>query len=720
MLQHNSYFVMTKTMKGAFRNMKTKSSTIDQLLVLLQQLKKKKSKPCNRRLRTMKKQPTQESWDLIQHHDAKNDCDSNDNIIIESDLGARNDAVNDPDILDTSERLSVISTPTPDFGEESYDNGSKAFSWRRHFPDIEYEYEDHCCGPVFDDVVSYIYQKGFTAYLQKAIGGLRKESDAKTAMNRLAAFLIWSYHFAKQSPINSRDSIIWMAEMVKCRYYLSVLPKYVEYCEEKRQFKGSTIKNHLGDLNTAFKWLVFHFSTENSYEGAEKINLSNEDLLGIENVLKQLRRCYHKKMIKEKSTLSAYETKVSEGYIPSGDKPLQELQVAVSKEFCWASQIRRRILHENYQLERQDYNLFVGLVVASFYVFSVQGRIGAFSSLKLHQVKDFRSNGYSTSTNFKNNSTWGYQPIIVNDDTLKLVDIYVNEIREQVVKRTANDNFNTESCLFINYDGRPFTSLSKLVIHFFRKKLRLNTNSTILRSLMETEASRLHDQGKISAEARKAVSNINCHSGEIVDQYYLKKKKKDEVALSREVMTAFLHDNSNNLKSTINLHTDSDSDSDCSSDSDFHDDCSPRRLAFETSDAIENSPIHPIDASWLSFPTSASRGHTATITATIPQTDTSCSFPTLTTWGRNHPDNQREGGDGKRITWTPEETDYVGTLGLSLIKNNPEAKTHLMATMLKIIKKDPDARHIFHPHHVAYSARLKSGFNKYMEKRNGL
>lgn len=628
-----------------------------------------------------------------------------------SHIDAANDMLDCDAVNITFETTSNTSTPSQvDSNDEEYtllppNNASKAFSWRRHFPDSENE--DHCCGPVYDNIVSSITQRGFTAYLQSAIGGLRKESDAKTAANRLAAFLLWSFNFAKEIPISPLDSIQWMTEMVKCRHYVSVLPKYVEYCEEKRHLKGSTIKNHLGDLSSAFKWLVFHLSDHNYNEVADRI--SNEDLIGMENVIKHLRRCYHKKMIKEKSTLSAYETKVSEGYIPSGDKPLQEIQAAVSKEFDWVNQIRRRVLQENYQLDCQEYNLFVGLVVTSFYVFSVQGRIGAFSSLKLHQVQDFRSNGFATSTNFKNSSTWGFQPIIVNDDTLKLVDVYVNEIRKQVVTRTAHDN--TESCLFIKYDGFPFTSLSKLVTHFFRTKLRLNTNSTILRSLMETEASRLHDQGKISAEARKAVSKINCHSGEIVDQYYLKKQKKDEVALSREVMTALSHDR--NLMSTINLQTESDSDD--------YDEWLPRRLTFipttKMSDTVGSVPTPQIDTSFSSFETSAIE---TTRSVPIPQIDTSCSsFPTLANWGQKHPDNQKEGGDGKRITWTPEETDYVGTLGLSLIKNNPAAKSNLMATMLKIIKKDPKARQIFHPHHVAYSARLKSGFNKYMEKKNG-
>ena len=78
-------------------------------------------------------------------------------------------------------------------------------------------------------------------------------------------------------------------------------------------------------------------------------------------------------------------------------------------------------------------------------------------------------------------------------------------------------------------------------------------------------------------------------------------------------------------------------------------------------------------------------------------------------WGIDHPEYGRE--NPKRVTWTAEETAYIG----AWIDSQPAemSRERLATRCLAAIRKDPSAQRIFHEHHILGSERLRNGIEAY-------
>lgn len=73
-------------------------------------------------------------------------------------------------------------------------------------------------------------------------------------------------------------------------------------------------------------------------------------------------------------------------------------------------------------------------------------------------------------------------------------------------------------------------------------------------------------------------------------------------------------------------------------------------------------------------------------------------------YGRDHPHHGK--ADAKRIKWTSAEINYlVMLLDLTEIKNSSKP----FVLCLQMIKSDPSAQRIFHPHHLSSHQRLRVG-----------
>jgi len=87
-------------------------------------------------------------------------------------------------------------------------------------------------------------------------------------------------------------------------------------------------------------------------------------------------------------------------------------------------------------------------------------------------------------------------------------------------------------------------------------------------------------------------------------------------------------------------------------------------------------------------------------------------------YGREHPHHGKV--DAKRIKWTDAEIDYlVRLLNRAEVKNSSKP----FVLCLQIIKSDPNAQRIFHPHHISSHQRLRVGHQMYvrnLRRTNGI
>ena len=83
--------------------------------------------------------------------------------------------------------------------------------------------------------------------------------------------------------------------------------------------------------------------------------------------------------------------------------------------------------------------------------------------------------------------------------------------------------------------------------------------------------------------------------------------------------------------------------------------------------------------------------------------------------GSKHPDKNVK---AQKAKWTDEEVDAVGEWCLATLHTKPEWGPSIISKCLAYIMKTKNIRELFHPIHIASSARLRYGYDKYRMKHN--
>ena len=145
--------------------------------------------------------------------------------------------------------------------------------------------------------------------------------------------------------------------------------------------------------------------------------------------------------------------------------------------------------------------------------------------------------GLTTSSCFKTNYKYGFQPISVCDKTKQLLKLYLTYLRPKAAKGYRLTR--PKSPLFITWNGDIDEGIGRKVTSFFEDKNDLHMTSTAIRGLMETSAEEALLHGHITASQRASVSSINGHSSAVVKDYYLKVRARKDVQNARDAVRAF-------------------------------------------------------------------------------------------------------------------------------------------------------------------------------------
>ena len=148
---------------------------------------------------------------------------------------------------------------------------------------------------------------------------------------------------------------------------------------------------------------------------------------------------------------------------------------------------------------------------------------------------------YHTSKEFKTHAKYGYQPVIHVEGNAALLQFYVENLRVQAVQygfERSPQTYEDPGYLFLTSQGEPMPrqSLTHMFTAFF-KKGNLHINTTTVRSLVETTAEQMKNEGKISAVERAAERDINGHSSAVTRDYYRKINMRENVQLARNIST---------------------------------------------------------------------------------------------------------------------------------------------------------------------------------------
>jgi hypothetical protein len=326
-----------------------------------------------------------------------------------------------------------------------------------------------------------------------------------------------------------------------------------------------------------------------------------------------------------------------------------------------------------------------------------------------------------------------------------LLQIYVRYIRPHAA-RSIETSPDQEPLLLNFLHGGHNANVGQAITHFYIGESKIHLTTTAIRSLLETTAEHLYRQGHLSTEAKKSVEGINGHSSAVVKNYYLKLNRAEEVHHARALFETTNFEPYPDLEMPFQdeatAHPFQDDDDD--------DDATAHPYQDATSEPTSDLSVLPTANSWENFSEENEElGHWVWSTATTPSHPISrfsspsrtpppppppppssrFSSPSRTppqppsrqpkqsafrisddlehwVWGKDHPEKNP---NLAKVKWSDEELQFLRWWRCG---NITEGTRNPIARCLEAIKSNPDARHIFHQHHVLNSGRLRAGYDR--------
>jgi len=277
----------------------------------------------------------------------------------------KNDKTKEEDTYDDNDKIYRMRTEDSNTDENDDDED---------FIDEQYEVIN-----AKTNLIEVFTEKGLIDHLKSTVGGTKSDSSAITAVKRLIDYIMWMHMTQEESNYD--------AEYLIDEWYTRILQahvgKIVEYCshlEKDRYLAPQTIKNTLYDIKTCSFWYLMIYQT--AFNGGDI--WASIDYLITKCCKKENRRDRQLK-----SSGKSIESVIADRRWPVHG--LKELQQSCKDEIS-------KYVHMNSTtfIDEHYYNEFMKLIYATYYVFSIQGRIGAFSKLTYAQAGEMVYTG-STS-----------------------------------------------------------------------------------------------------------------------------------------------------------------------------------------------------------------------------------------------------------------------------------------------------------------------------------
>jgi hypothetical protein len=177
--------------------------------------------------------------------------------------------------------------------------------------------------------------------------------------------------------------------------------------------------------------------------------------------------------------------------------------------------------------------------------------------------------------------------------------------------------------------------------------------TTTIRTLVETTASQMMDNGAITKTQRTAIMNINGHSSQTTEDYYLLRDRWTDAKNGREMFNAIV----SNLPAETPMTT-------------------------ENMDALPGTPPHVLSNPQFSD-------------VQMSLSPWSRSSPVAKPWGILHPvpSTSETGATPRRVQWSPDELDYIAAW---VEENEGDSRDNQVSRCLAKIRSDPTARGMWH------------------------
>ena len=237
---------------------------------------------------------------------------------------------------------------------------------REEFIDEEYEILN-----TKKNLLEIFTEKGLIDYLISTTGGGKLERSALTATKRLIDYLLWMNNFLNDQTIPTFDAmyIFDSLYMIILQDHVGKIVKYCIHLEKEKELAPQTIKNSLYDIKSCSFWYLMIFQKTPNVE---------EIWIPLDKLITNCCLKENKRDRKLKSAGQSIESVIADRRWPVNG--LKELQHTCVNEIAKYNDMNTETV-----IDERYYNEFLKLLYATYYVFNIQGRVGAFTALTYAQ-----------------------------------------------------------------------------------------------------------------------------------------------------------------------------------------------------------------------------------------------------------------------------------------------------------------------------------------------
>ena len=237
---------------------------------------------------------------------------------------------------------------------------------RDEFIDEEYEIIN-----TKENLLEIFTEKGLIEYLISTTGGGKLERSALTATKRLIDYLLWMDNYLNDQTIPTFDAmyIFDSLYMIILQDHVGKIVKYCTYLEKEKELAPQTIKNSLYDIKSCSFWYLMIFQKTPNVE---------EIWIPLDKLITNCCLKENKRDRKLKSAGQSIESAIADRRWPVNG--LKELQHTCVNEIAKYNDMNTETF-----IDERFYNEFMKLLYATYYVFNIQGRVGAFTALTYAQ-----------------------------------------------------------------------------------------------------------------------------------------------------------------------------------------------------------------------------------------------------------------------------------------------------------------------------------------------
>jgi hypothetical protein len=280
------------------------------------------------------------------------------------------------------------------------------------------------------------------------------------------------------------------------------------------------------------------------------------------------------------------------------------------------------------------------------------------------------------------------QPVTISQTAKRLLTKYITLIRP-IIRSRCREEPNNMDKLFLDFEGKPHLRLGRLVTQYFSSKQGgyHHITTTSLRSLVETQATILQKAGSISSGDLASIQNINGHSAQTSEEFYVKNRVFSDVEAGNKVFKLFsspiplvptmpVAEYNDDDEEPFAPMQSNDFEGDPSMLQNHNNHCDLHHTSSQSTGSINELQVlqHQPISEQQSF--------------SITQGDNlqPSSLPNNTVWGILHPHFSEP--NRERAVWSDAELDYLGRVTETFLKadNNDRYVTYVLTC--SIIEND--------------------------------